>query len=170
MIARPSVRFRDLAALAVSLGAAGCAGGPSTYPSLAPRAVEQRSLAEPVRPAPPPAVASPEAVARFAPLIEKAHTADAAFRKTLEEERSALERGRGAAVGSDAWTAAQTALTRVETSRGGIARLLADLDAARNTPETEADTGVAIAAAQAFDTVQQIDDRETRDFQAIWPG
>jgi hypothetical protein len=171
MISRHFSSVSALATLPLALALAGCAGGkPSTYPSLAPRPIEQLSLAEPSRPAPPAPVASTEATARFAPQIAKAQDADARFRKTMGEERPALEKGRSAAVGTEAWTDAQEALTRVETARGALARILSDLDAARNAPDTETDTGAAIAAAQAYDQVAQIDEQENAALQALRPS
>jgi hypothetical protein len=171
MTSRHFSRLIAVATLPLALALAGCAGGsPSNYPSLAPRPIEQLSLAEPTRPAPPAPVASAEATDRFAPQIAKAHEADARFRKTMQEERPALVKGRSAAVGTDAWTDAQEALTRIETARGGLAQVLADLDAARNAPDTETNTGTAIAAAQAYDQVAQIDAQETADMKALWPS
>jgi hypothetical protein len=139
---------------------AGCAGQSGTYPSLAPRPIEQLSLAEPNRPAPPAASADPAAVERYAPLIGQARKADADFRRVLEEERPALAKGQGAAEGSDAWLAAQVSRSRIETARGPVAKALADLDAARSALDPQTDTGAMVAIEQAFDQVQQISDAE----------
>jgi hypothetical protein len=168
MSSRPALRSSAALPLLL-LGLAGC-GGPSGYPSLAPRPIEQLSLAEPDRPTPPPAVASPEAVAQLAPTVEQARKGDAAFRQTLEEERPTLARGRSAAAGSEAWTAAQVSLSRIETARAPIAQALATLDAARNGGTTQTDSGEAVATAQAFDQVQQIYQGETAALAAIWPS
>jgi hypothetical protein len=154
----------------VALALTGCSDTSGGYPSLQPRPVEQLSFAEPVRPAPPPAVADPAAIARYAPMIEKARTADDAFRRVLKEESGVLAKGRGAATGSDAWGIAQQSLSRVETARGPVQRILSDLDAARNAPPTETSTGEALAAAQAFDQVQAIDQGEGQALKAVWPG
>jgi hypothetical protein len=151
------------------LALAGCTGAAAGYPSLAPRPIEALSLAEPTRPAPAPAVADPAALARYAPVIEQAHTDDANFRETLKQERETLERGRNAARGSDAWLAAQTALSRVETARAPVARTLSDLDAARSAAPTEGNTGEALAANQAFEQVQKLDEAETAALSGLLP-
>jgi hypothetical protein len=161
MSSRPSPSCRAPCALLLVAALAGCAGQTGSYPSLAPRPIEQLSLAEPSRPAPPAAVADPAAIQRYAPLIERARTADAEFRRVLEEERPALARGRGAAQGSDGWLAAQVSLSRIETARGPVAKTLADLDGARSGLDPQTDTGAMVAIGQAFDQVQQISDAET---------
>ncbi len=154
--------------LPVLLALAGCTGASAGYPSLAPRPIEALSLAEPTRPAPAPAVAD-AALARYAPVIEQARADDATFRATFQQERDTLERGRTAPRGSDAWTAAQTSLSRVETARAPVARALSDLDAARNSDPTQDNTGQAIAANQAFEQVRQLDEAETAALAAIMP-
>ncbi len=157
------------AALSLSFVAAGCTGPSSGYPSLAPRPIEQMSLAEPSQNAPPPAVESPAAAARYAPVVQQARAADEAFRRTLGEERGTLTRGRGAAFGSDAWTAAQQSLSRVEAAREPVARALSELDAARNSGTTATNTGEALAAADAFEQVRRIDDAEVAALAEAWP-
>ncbi|MBA2935917.1 hypothetical protein HZF05_17700 [Sphingomonas sp. CGMCC 1.13654] len=154
----PSFRATIAATFVAAL--AGCSAPSGSYPSLAPRPIEQVSLAEPSHPAPPATVADPAAVQHYAPLIEQARTADADFRRVLEEERGALGRGRGAAEGSDAWVAAQVSLSRIETARGPVAKALADLDVARSGLDPQTDTGAMVAIGQAFDQVQRISDDE----------
>lgn len=160
MLSRPFMPARTASVLLFAAGLAGCTGQAGSYPSLAPRPIEQLSLAEPSRPAPPAAVADPAAIERYAPLIERARKADADFRRVIEEERAALAKGRGAGEGSDAWLAAQVSLSRVETARGPVAKALADLDAARSGLDPQTDTGAMVAIEQAFDQVQRISDAE----------
>ncbi len=158
-----------VAALPLLFAMVGCTGPRSGYPSLAPRPIEEMSLAEPTRPAPPPAVESASAAARYAPIIAQAREDDAAFRHTLDEERGALARGRSAATGSEAWTAAQQALSRVETMRGPVVRALSELDAARTADIAHTNSGEALAAANAFEQVRQIDDAEVAALSQAWP-
>jgi hypothetical protein len=165
----PSHRLALAALLSPMLVLAGCTGKGPGYPSLAPRAIEQRSFAEPAPPPASPQVADPAAVARYAPTIARARAADAAFQRTLDAERAALVRGRGAATGSDAWAAAQVSLSRVQDARAPVIKALADLDAARDAEPTHTDTGEAIAATQAFQQVQQIDSAEVSALSAAWP-
>jgi hypothetical protein len=160
----------SLLAGAPPLALGGCSDPGAGYPSLAPRPIESLSLAEPATPPAPAQVADPAAVARYAPLIAQAHSADEAFRRALEQGRAALAAGRNAATGSEPWAEAQVALSRIETAREPVAKALADLDAARNADPTHASTGEAIAAAQAFDQVQQIDAAETKALGEAWPG
>jgi len=164
-----SHRLAFFAVLPSMLVLAACTGKGPGYPSLAPRPIEQKSFAEPAPPPAAPQVADPAAIARYAPTIERARTADAAFLRALEAERGALARGRGAATGSDAWAAAQVSLSRVQDARAPVIKALADLDAARSADPTHADTGEAIAATQAFDAVQQIDSAEAAALSAAWP-
>lgn len=151
---------RAILASMLVLVTAGCGGSSEPYPSLAPRPIEQISMAEPNRPEAPAAVADPAAVQRYAPLIARARGADGDFRRVLEEERPALARGRGAGEGSEAWLAAQVSLSRIETARGPVAKALADLDAARSGLDPQTDTGAMVAIGQAFDTVQQLSNAE----------
>lgn len=163
-------RIRVTLLFAVTASIGGCGGASSGYPSLAPRPIERLSFSEPNRPAPPPAVADPATVARLAPLIDRARVADADFRKVLAEERGALARGRSAAPGSEAWTAAQLSLSRVETARGPVAKALSDLDAGRSDAQPQANTGAAIASQQAFDQLEKLDQNESAALAAAWPS
>lgn len=162
--------FRTLPALSIALAVCACSDTSGGYPSLQPRAVEQLSFAEPQRPAPPPVVADPAAIARYAPLIAKAHRADLAFHRVLKEESGALARGREAPTGSDAWGNAQQSLSRVQSARGPVQRILTDLDAARAVPPGETSAGEALAAAQAFDQVQAIDRDEAEALAPLSGG
>jgi hypothetical protein len=152
------------------LGVAGCTGPGAGYPSLAPRPIENLSLTEPDRPAPPPPTADTASIARYAPLVVRARSDDAAFHRVLEQERATLARGRAAAAGSDAWTAAQVSLSRIETARGPVAKILADLDAERSSGPTQTDSGTAVASQQAFEEVQRINDAERAAIDALSPN
>ena len=168
----PYPLFRRMAFVAVlpsMLALASCTGKGPGYPSLAPRAIEQKSFADPAPPPAPSQVADPAALARYAPTVSRAQTADVAFEHTLEAEREALIRGRRAAAGSDAWAAAQVSLSRVQDARAPVIKALADLDAARDAEPTHTDTGEAIAAEQAFDEVQRIDSAEAAALSTAWP-
>ena len=160
---------RSAASIAGLLALAGCTDRSSGYPSLAPRPIEQLSLAEPAARPVAPQVADPAAVARYATTIAQARDADAEFRRALERERGTLGRGRGATIGSDAWAAAQVSLSRLETAREPVIKLLADLDAARNAEPAHANGGEALAAAQAFEQVQQIDTAEATALSTARP-
>ena len=163
---RPCARA---ALLVLTTGLAGCASTVAGYPSLAPRPIEQMSLAEPATPAAPSQVADPAVFARSASTIDRAHTADADFQRVLDQARVALAKGRGAAIGSDPWAAAQVALSRVEAAREPVIKEFADLDRARDTERTQTNGAEALAATQAFETVEQIDTAERDALAKAWP-
>ena len=145
----------------LALGSPACRG-PDGYPSLQPRPIEDLSLAEPATPAPRPVIENTQATARYVPAIDQARRADELFRKSLAEERGAIARGHGVLAGSDGWTEAQQALSRVEVTRGPVATALADLDAARDAERTHSDSGELAAATQAYETVREIDAAEVK--------
>ncbi|HET8613299.1 MAG TPA: hypothetical protein VFL92_11095, partial [Sphingomonas sp.] len=138
---------------------AGC-GSIKGYPSLAPRPIEGISLAEPAAPASPPAEASPQDIARYAPIVAKARAADADFHTTLKAESATVLAGRDAAPGSEAWIEAQQSFSRILAARAPVLTALSDLDAARAAPAAQADSGVASAIGQAYAQVQAIDEAE----------
>jgi hypothetical protein len=101
------------AALAGALLAGCVTEGP--FPSLAPRPDERLAIEEPVREAP--AVADDPALqTRIAALLGEARQGDRAF--DADYGAAARAAGRAAPTGSDAWMAAQQALSRVEAARG----------------------------------------------------
>ncbi len=155
--------------LAAGLLALGGCGEPARYPSLALRPIETMSLAEPVARPASAGTAGGIADRRYAPLVERARTGDAGFRRALDEARPALARGRDAAVGSDAWTAAQVGLSRVQAARDPVTQALLALQAASETPETRDDSGLAAAAARALAAVAAIDRSETTMLAEVAP-
>ncbi len=163
-------RLRHITILLATGGMAlaGC-GTDTSFPSLAPRPIEDESLTEPSVPPPPAGTPSDAAMADYAPIVAKARSADAEFRTTLSDARDALGQGRHAAAGSDAWLAAQTALSRVEAARNPVAVALSDLDAARNGDAPRTDSGRAAAVAKAFAEVQAIDAAEQRAVAEAMP-
>jgi hypothetical protein len=157
----------SVAGALVALG--GCSD-PTRYPSLALRPIETMSLAEPVtKPAPAGTVAG-AADARYAPLVAQARTGDAAFRRAFDEARPALTRGRDAGIGSDAWTAAQVGLSRMQAARDPVTQALLSLQAESEAPETRGDTGLAAAAARALAAVAAIDRSEAATLAALTPA
>lgn len=142
---------------------AGCAG-PDSYPSLAKRPIEG-IMDQPVTPAiVPPAVPNPERAAKIAALLEKAETADRAFRADQAEAERAISSAAGAARGDERWVAAQQQLSRLQTARNEVGIALADLDElqieqadamSKGTPSAEVD-----ALASAYARVTAIDAEE----------
>jgi hypothetical protein len=113
--------------LAVLLLAAGCAQERGDFPSLLPRAIEQRSDAEPVRPVP---VATPDPAldAQITKLTAAIDAADAAFGKVADRAEQRARAAKGAAQGSEPWLDAQTALAEVDVARSAIQQPIADLE------------------------------------------
>ena len=156
----------SLAATLLTL--AGCAD-PAGYPTLAPRPIEQVSLAEP-RPGPAtPAVPAAQADARFAPALARVRSGDAAFQAALVEARPVLAAGRGAAVGSDAWGAAQQRLSRLQALRQPVAAALSDLQGQTSEPDALADAGLAAAGARAIAAARAIHAAQAEALKTIAP-
>ncbi|MBM7406359.1 MULTISPECIES: hypothetical protein [Sphingomonas] len=113
--------------LVVLLLASGCAKERGEFPSLLPRAIEQRSDAEPERPVPV-ATADPALDAQIAKLTSAVDAADAAFRKAADRAEQLARAARGAAQGSERWLDAQTALAEVDVARSEIQQPIAELE------------------------------------------
>lgn len=126
MIFRSQQRCLLLLALAVPL--AGCAATGGDYPSLAPRSVERSPAEEPATETVAPA-ADRALQAEAAGIVAAAEKAHADFLVQLEKTRAAVDAARRAAPGSEAWVAAQAALSTLESARNPVVAALADLDA-----------------------------------------
>ena len=153
-------RFRlsvhHLAALS-AVALAGCVTQPSTrYPSLLPRAIEQRSDSEPevttAIVAPDPAT---DAVLRdIRTVLDRAV---ASFDPAASNAERLSATARGAAVGSDRWIAAQTALAELDGYRATTSSAVTDVDtlalarAADGKPDYPAIATVQTAAQTALD-------------------
>jgi hypothetical protein len=132
-----------LAALAGALLAGCVTEGP--FPSLAPRPDERLAIEEPVREAP--IVPDDPAVrARIAALIAEARQGERAF--DAEYGAAARAAARSGPTGSDAWVAAQLALSRVEAARGRTAAAAAEL---HQLALERADQALSAADRQALD-------------------
>jgi hypothetical protein len=146
----------------------GCTATTVDHPSLAPRAVERFTVAEPEAAPSPPPVALPDDASRqerAAVLAAQAQAADARFRAGLAEAEAAIGNGSGAAPGSEAWVQAQQALSRIETLREPVSRTLADLDALQIAA---AETGIGTGAEAAFTaTLQDVIAIDTREQETI---
>ncbi len=113
--------------------ATGACAKRSDFPSLARRPAERvYGSAQPVAAATPDADASIPAdagiVARIVALTDQAQKADAKFEARRASAERAVTAARGAAVGSDAWSAAQIALADLDSARSEGMVAMADLD------------------------------------------
>lgn len=116
---------RLLAALALFLS--GCASAPQTYPSLAKRPIESAPVAD-VAPPPAPVPADAALSAEIARYVEQADKGAAAFDAAHAKADRAVRAAAGAAVSSDAWVAAQVAISALEAARNDSVSALASLD------------------------------------------
>jgi hypothetical protein len=155
-------------ALAAALALAGCVS-PGPFPSLAPRPEENIvSTAEPVRPEP--QVADDAALrTRLGGLVAQSLEGLTAF----DAAYPAADHATAAAgpVGSDSWSAAQQALSRLEAARSRTTNARAELDRIAleraSTPTSAGDLALlerAIAESEriAFNQQVRLDDLKAR--------
>lgn len=116
---------RLLPSLALFLS--GCASTFQGYPSLAKRAIEGAPVAE-AAPQPSPVAPEPELVQNVDRLMAQAKAGGTAFDKAWPVADRATRSAASAAVSSDAWVAAQTALSALESARNDSVSALASLD------------------------------------------
>jgi hypothetical protein len=131
----------------------------SAYPSLARRPIE-RTVLDPVQPVAgtPAAAAVPQPVSAslsdaLAALARDADGGERAFRAEVAAARSVIAAGSGAATGSEAWAAAQVALSRLEAVRAPTIVALAELD---RLAVDQADAGNGAAVERIADEQRRI--------------
>ena len=127
MIASPPRMLPLVVATAALLAA--CAQDQRTYPSLAPRAIEKLGFAEPDAPAPVVAAPDPALDATIAKIGTQIDAVSAGFTRDAATAARAATRARGAAVGSDAWLDAQSALAALDDWRAQASAIVTDVDA-----------------------------------------
>lgn len=111
-----------------AIALAACAGDKGPYPSLAPRPAEKIGFEEPPAPV-------PEAVRADSALDQKLATtrsdlaaAAGAFEDAAGNAERLTKAARGAAVGSERWIAAQSALAGLDTMRADLTSIVTTLD------------------------------------------
>lgn len=121
-------RFFRLAPCLGLLLMAGCAASEGVdAPSLLPRPVEKRSDALPAY-TPPPLVADPALDAAIARNARERADASARLEPLARRAEAAATAGRGAAVGSERWIAAQSALAELDDLRATASAAVTDLE------------------------------------------
>ena len=152
--------------LLLGLLLAGCASG-GTFPSLAPRPVEQLSMEEPIR-VDPPVAADPAFRDRVSGLLGRARAGDAAFERAFA--RAASLAGAAGAANSDSWIQAQEALSRAEVARTETTAALADLDRLAveraDVPTNDSDHQALIEAHQAAQALANDQHRRLENLRA----
>ena len=160
-----------LAAPAGLLFLSACAASGDGYPSLAPRAIEQRGEEVVETPLPPPAPADATMGAQIAALLAEARRGDADFTALIEESRRAVSAAKGSGEGSERWLTAQQMLSALDAARQPTAAAMTALDslyvelAARVT--ADASVGGLTESEAAHAEVQAIYDRQIAQLAAL---
>ncbi len=133
-----------------ALGA--CTAPNGSFPSLAPRPVEQRSDAEPAPPSITPGPVDTALSADLKKMLADARKGDADFSAALPATERAVSAARGASPSSESWIAAQTQLSGLDATRAPTASAMAAIDSlyvslADRASKDAALGGIAEAAA-----------------------
>jgi hypothetical protein len=149
-----------------TLSACSSPGGP--YPSLQPRAAEAIDPRIPVERPLNDRPATPALTARLAELVAQARAGDAAFGPAVDKAEQ-LAAGAGAAQ-SEAWVAAQVALSAATAARAPTESALGDIDAL-GADLLQAHGGIApndlAAIKSAGSEVAAIDQRQAERVKAV---
>lgn len=107
---------------------AGCARGAGGFPSLAARPGEGRGFEEPAVPAPAPAAADPRLDAQVAAAAGRLSAARRAFDAGASRAQATGARARGAGAGTEAWIAAQAALSDLDAARADTSAIVTEAE------------------------------------------
>ncbi|WP_132907951.1 hypothetical protein [Sphingomonas sp. BK235] len=124
---RPSRALSPLALIALPL-ISGCSADPSGYPSLAPRPIEKMGFEEPATPPPAPIAADPALDSRLTAIAATRAAAARAFDAAADRAATRTTAARGAAVGSERWLDAQTAVAELDSLRSTHADSVGQLE------------------------------------------
>jgi len=131
----------------------GCAGPQQGYPSLARRPAENAPTADPAPP-PAPAMSDPALDSELARMTAQVDAGAAAFDKAHATAERAARAANGAAVSSEAWVAAQSAISALESARSDSVSALASLDTLYVDRENAVADGTARSGAEAIAAVR----------------
>ncbi|RJF93085.1 hypothetical protein [Sphingomonas cavernae] len=154
-----------------SLLLAGCATETGNFPSLAPRAIEQRSDAEeptaPITPTP----ADSTLKANLERLLQQAREGESAFSKILGTTERAVAAAKGAAPEAESWVAAQQQLSALDGARAPTAAALSELDSLyvslADRATQDASIGGVEEAFVARGEVEALNDRQIARLTAL---
>lgn len=151
--------------IAVLASLAGCAGTRDGFPSLAPRPIERVAIEEPVVPQDQsaPVIADPAEDAGIAAQLAAAEAAQGQFSTEAAAARRAVGAAAGQPVGSEAWVAAQQALSRLDQRRSAVMAALANLDAMM----VAAGGAASPALGNAWMRVSEIDESQQTAFSDL---
>lgn len=156
--------MKSAAAALASLILAGCAAQ-GDFPSLAPRAIEQRGAQSATQPAPL-TPSDPARIARIEAAERDAFATTSAFQAALVTARNAAA-GAGRAKGSESWIAAQMALSQLERARGPVEAALARLSDEKRALLLGPPSADRDVLMQAWDRVSQLNARQDADIRTL---
>jgi hypothetical protein len=143
-------------------------------PSLAIRPGETTSAIDAARPVPvappaPPAVVALDGatVTRIDASLRAARASVAPFARAAEPARAAVAGASGAAAGSEAWIAAQLAISRLERAREGAANALAEVDSTRRLLVVGGSNFDRAALATVQDEIARINAAQQDEIRAL---
>lgn len=145
--------YRLLPSLALFLS--GCANTLQGYPSLAKRPMESAPAGNPtVSQGPVPAAADPALREQIDKLAAQAQMGGSAFDSAYPAADRAARAASGAAPSSEAWVAAQSAISALETARNDSVSALASLDTLYIERSNAVADGKAIGGTEAIDAAR----------------
>ena len=119
-------------------------------PSLAPRAAERQPIDAPAAAGEVATPADPALVQRIGPLVAAAEEGHRLFEDERRTTETLIARAAGTSPGGEAWTAAQAALSALDTARAGVRDAASAIDDIRLEPANAAPGNrAAIEAAAA---------------------
>jgi hypothetical protein len=125
-----------------------------SFPSLAKRPIESRDRTAPAPVAVQPAAADTELAKQVDTLGRQAAEGDAAFQKGLAAGRGAAAAASGAAPSSEAWVAAQMAISSLDSARYDSVAALAGLDTLYVGRQDSTDGSRVVADVATIDPVR----------------
>ena len=142
------------------LATTACAAGIGSYPSLAPRAAENKGFEEPAAPEPMPVPADPALDTQISEAQHALADGAAAFDAAAGRTEKATRAPGASIAGSDAWLDAQTALAELDSIRAG------NLDQVTSLETAAADRAQALrqdypALREAIEAAQAVLTAET---------
>lgn len=143
-----------------ALALAACTGaGRESYPSLAIRPVEKGDFASPSSPEssglPTERISDPALEADIARLSAQAKDGAAAFDRSFPDAEQRVKAASGTAVSSEAWVAAQVAISGLEAARNDSVSALAGLDTLYVDRANAIADGKAQGGADAIDAARR---------------
>lgn len=162
--------LRSLLPPLAMFGLAACAVAETNPPSLAHRDVEG-ILDQPMRAIAPAASANDPALAsRIGELVAQAEVGQRDFAAALPSAQSAVQRARGAARESEAWIAAQLAISALDGTRSETTTALGELDAILGAQTAGGALAETDRLTEAREQVLALYDAQNASYQTLLAG